>query len=180
MGWRWTAYRLAVSAFLLVHLSSTVIWVLPPCPIKALCFGTAGYYMIPLGLWQYWGMFAPDPVRNTITLEAEVIDAQGIRHGFAFPKLADYPGWEGVPKYRHSKFAANLILDEFVKQREFAARHVVRQLKLPPESFPVDVRIIYQIRETPPPGSPPTDLLAPTRAMTIGAYVFSKPDEVRR
>ena len=34
--------------------------------------------------------------------------------------------------------------------REFAARHVVRQLDLPAEAFPVDVHLLYQVRADAP------------------------------
>ena len=91
----WTARRLAISAFLIGHMGAVSIWVLPPCPIQRRCAGTLAYYILPLGLWQYWGMFAPDPVRDTLMLEAEVIDVRGIRYNFAFPKLADYSAMRG-------------------------------------------------------------------------------------
>jgi hypothetical protein len=90
MDWRLTVRRLLISVFLIVHLSATVLWVLPPCPLKQRTIGLVSYYILPLGLWQYWTMFSPDPVRNTFTLEAEVVDAKGLRAVFAFPKLADY------------------------------------------------------------------------------------------
>src|SRR5438874_2588471 len=89
--WGWTARRVAISAFVVVHMSATLVWVMPGCPIRGRCFNLASYYILPLGLWQYWGMFAPDPMSHTFTLEAEVVDANGLRSRFVFPKLADYP-----------------------------------------------------------------------------------------
>ena len=122
----WTARRLAISAFLIGHMGAVTIWVIPPCPIQRHCAETAAFYMLPLGLWQYWGMFAPDPVRDTLMLEAEVIDVRGIRYHFAFPKLADYSRWEGTFRYRHSKYAAVMGTEESAAQREFAVRHAIR------------------------------------------------------
>ncbi len=178
MAWRWTARRLLISAFLIVHLGATFVWVLPPCPIKERCFRTASYYILPLGLWQYWTMFAPDPIRDTVMLEAEVIDTQGLRHGYSFPHLADFSTWRGVPRFRHSKYAVNLAIDEFEKAREFAARHVVRQLNLPAEAFPVAVHLYYQVRPAPPPGSP-ADPMTPPRTSTLATFDFSSPSAVR-
>ena len=39
------------------------------------------------------------------------------------------------------------------KQREFTARHAVRQLGLGPEAFPLWVSLYYQIKDSPPPGT---------------------------
>lgn len=178
MGWRWTARRLLISAYLLFHLGATFIWVLPSCPIKDRCFKTFSYYVLPLGLWQYWGMFAPDPMTDTMTLEAEVIDAQGLRHGFSFPHLADFSKWRAVPRFRHMKYAVNLIFDEFKTARGFAARHVLRKLDLPASAYPVSVHLYYEVRTPPPPGALP-DPMAPARVRTLATYDFSSPSEVR-
>ena len=177
----WTARRLAISAFLLVHLTATVIWVLPECPIRRHFAPAASYYIIPLGLWQCWSMFAPDPVRDTITLEAEVIDRDGLRYAFAFPRLADYNWWHGIPRFRYSKYAANLIGEEFTLAREYAARHVLRRLNLPADVFPVAVHLMYQVRACPPPDSPsPTvDPMTPTKPFVVGTIGIESPREVR-
>lgn len=177
--WSWTLRRLALSAFLVVHMTATAIWVMPPCPIRARCIGTAIYYMYPLGLWQYWGMFAPDPVRNSVTLEAEVVDARGLRHTFAFPKVADYGAWHRVPRFRHMKFAYNLGTPDSSFEQEIAARHAVRQLELPSEAFPLDVHLIHLLRPVPPPGSPPVDPMALPQRELVCSHQFNSLDEVR-
>ena len=178
LTWMWTARRLAISAFLIGHMGAVSIWVLPPCPIQRRFAGSLAYYILPLGLWQYWGMFAPDPVRDTLMLEAEAIDVRGIRYNFAFPRLADYSRWEGTFRFRHAKYAANMGGEESAAQREFAARHVIRQLGLPAEAFPVDVQLRYQVRLTPPPGEPPADPMTPTQPHPIESYRFPNLEEV--
>ena len=80
MSWRWTARRSVISAFVIFHLSALVMWTMPPCAIKARCQGPYYYYVLPLGLWQWWAIFAPDPIRHTMVLNAEVVDAKGMRH----------------------------------------------------------------------------------------------------
>jgi hypothetical protein len=166
--WAWNARKWVVSAFLVMHLAATLIWVLPSCPLRERCRHWAGYYLLPLGMWQYWGMFAPDPMKESITLEAEVIDSKGLRYGFAFPKLADYSPLAAVPRFRHSKYAANLLNPDTPYDRAFAARHVARQLALPAEAFPVNVTLIYHLKLPPPPGGPPADPMAPTTPYAIG------------
>ena len=179
-NWSWTFRRLAISAFLVVHLFASAIWVLPASPIRQYFAPTVAYYILPLGLWQFWAMFAPDPVRDTVTLEAEVIDGNGVRSEFAFPRLADYNWWQGIPRFRYSKYAANLSCEEFLTARQCAARHVLRRLKLPAEAYPISVHLLYQIRPTPPPGSttPTADPMNPPRPFVLGTYRFDSPDEV--
>jgi hypothetical protein len=162
------------------HVTATAIWVLPACPIRQALAPTLHYYIVPLGIWQFWAMFAPDPIHDTITLEAEVIDKRGLRQRFAFPRVADYDKWHAIPKFRHSKYAANASIkeDDFNRVRRFAARHVVRSLKIPADAFPLDVHLFYQIKETPAPGTPPEEAIKPTRQLLLETYAFAKPSEV--
>jgi hypothetical protein len=179
MDWRWTARRLLISTFLIGHMIAVWIWVLPYCPVRDRSYSRLEYYMMPLGLWQYWAMFAPDPVRDTVTLEAEVIDAKGLRYTFPFPRLADYSELGAIPRYRHTKFVANLAGEHFLTGRKIAARHAVRQLHLAAAAFPLDVQLIYQIRRTSPPGQPPTDPMTPTVASSLHRFQFARLEEVQ-
>jgi hypothetical protein len=194
-SWSWTARRLVISTFLLLHLAANVIWILPAGAIRQQFSPWARNYILPLGLWQFWAMFAPDPMRETITLEAEVIDANGVRYAFAFPRLGDYNWWRGIPRFRYSKYAANLSSDEFALPRQFAARHVLRKLSLPAEVYPVSVHLMYQLHPTPPPlgvngngngtgagttaATPPAiDAMTPPKPYVLGTYRIDSPREV--
>ncbi len=174
MFWR----RCAISAFLVAHLSALLLWNLPACPLRQRTYGLTSRYIMPTGQWQYWGMFAPDPGRDTITLEALAVDARGIYHNFAFPKMADFGFWESFPKVRHSKYAANVGMPEQVMLREFAARHAARRLELPESAYPVDLELFYQYKPSPEPGQPP-DPMTPMKQHTIQMYRFLSPEDVR-
>lgn len=178
MAWRWTAQRLALSAFILFHLAATMAWVIPYSPLKEALAPKFRNYMLPLGLWQSWGMFAPDPLDCTLTLESEVADAQGMRHIHEFTKVADLPMWRKLPMFRHPKLASNLRSDEYAPQREVAARHAVRALGLGPESFPVVVSLYYQVKPPPPLGVGQSDPMAPTRVVQLAAFEFNAWNEV--
>lgn len=184
-NWSWTLRRPLISAFLLVHLSATMIWVLPQSPIRRRFSPLAGYYMLPLGLWQCWSMFAPDPIRDTIFFEAEVIDCNGVRYRFEFPRMANYTWWQGIGHFRFAKYNANISCEEFDVARKFAARHVLRNLNLPAEVYPVAVHLMYQVRETPPlptdnpDPSPIDEALKPTRSLVVGTIHVESPSEVR-
>jgi hypothetical protein len=175
----WKLRRLAISAFLVFHVTATTIWVLPVCPIRNLCVPFLKYYILPLGMWQSWGMFAPDPIHDTVMLEAEVIDFNGVRYGFSFPRLTDYTWWQGIPRFRHSKYAASLSSDDLAVPRQFAAHHVLRRLKLPADVYPVSVHLFYKVRLTPPPGNPSAvDPMSPTKPLVIGTIRVETPREV--
>ncbi len=179
MNWRWTAQRLLISVFLVAHCVAVTTWVLPMGPLRNAIAPTACYYMLPFGLWQYWAMFAPDPILNTCTLEAEVVDAQGLRYNFMFPRLADYTVWQGIPRFRYSKYTANMVGEGAELHRKFAAKHAVRRLGLAEKSFPLDVHLFYQVRVTPPPGGPPADPMTPTKQELLTTFQFATPAEVR-
>ena len=176
---RWTAWRLAISAFVLFHVTATVIWVTPVSPLKQRLMPPLRFYMLPLGLWQAWCMFAPDPQRETIVLESEVIDVHGMRHVYEFPKVADLPWWRKMPRFRHPKFASNLLFDEFQVQREFTARHAVRRLGLDASLFPVHSSLYLHVKNSPPPGTSRADPMTPARIHLLATYEFPSLDEVR-
>jgi hypothetical protein len=125
-------------------------------------------------------MFAPDPMSNSITLEADVVDGRGLRASYAFQKVADFSWWRAIPRFRHSKYAANLSVPELQAEREIAARHAVRRLEIPDAAFPVDVSLIYQVTPTPPPGGPPADPMKPPQPVAFATFHFAKAEEVRR
>jgi hypothetical protein len=179
MAWRWTARRLGVSAFVIFHVAALMLWTMPQCAIKARFQEPFRYYMLPLGLWQWWAIFAPDPLRSTMRLNAEVVDAQGMRHDYEFLRLGELPWWSKIPRYRHPKFTANMAIEEYSRHREFTARHAVRQLGLGAEAFPVWVNLYYVVQDSPPPGVGVADPMAPARIQVLQQYRFGSLKEVR-
>jgi hypothetical protein len=179
MAWRWTARRWALSAFVLFHLSALVMWTMPHSAIKALCQSPYRYYVLPLGLWQWWGIFAPDPMRQSMVLNAEVVDAKGMRHTYEFTRLGDLSWWQKFPRYRNCKFTANMLTDEYKTHRTFTARHAVRQLGLSEEAFPMWVSLYVEIKDTPPPGTGASDPMATPRVEVVDRFQFASLKEVR-
>lgn len=173
-----TLRRLLVSAFVTAHLTAVVIWIVPPCVIKQRFYGYLAYYMMPLGQWQYWGMFAPDPISDTVMLDAVVLDAHGLLHRYSFPRESEMPKWKSALHYRHSKYSVNYSLkQEFAAHREFGARHVVRSLNLPPDAFPVEVEMFFVVHSPPPPGGGLLDPMTPPSTSPIQRYRFEKLQE---
>ena len=178
MNWRWNARRLAISAFLLFHLSAVAVINLPNCAIRQVLIHPAIYYLLPAGLDQAWGMFAPNPVLHTNELEAITVDANGIQRTYRFPRMRDFTIWEAMPRVRHSKYASNCAPDANTTYREYAVRHAIRELKIPADAFPVTAELFYQVTETPPVGAPPRDPMLPPTTQTLQTYRFPTLAEV--
>ena len=75
MDWRLATRRWLISSFLVLHISAVLVWVMPNCPIKQRAFNLAGCYILPLGIWQAWAMFAPDPARHSVSCLLYTSDA---------------------------------------------------------------------------------------------------------
>jgi hypothetical protein len=180
LDWRWTARRLVISAFVLFHVAALSIWTMPPCAFKDRYLEPFRYYVLPLGLWQWWSVFAPEPLRENRVLEAEVIDAKRLIHVFEFTKIGDLPWYEKMVRYRNPKFTDNMLSGgEYNQQRVFTARHVVRQLGLGEDSFPVTVSLYVKVNDCPPAGTPTADPMIPPRIHMIDRYQFASLKEVR-
>lgn len=178
MNWRWTAHRLFVSAFLAFHLGLVLVINLPPSLLRERLFWGVMHYLVPLGLDQSWAMFAPNPVQNAMTMEVMTTDKDGIQRTYAFPKMTDFSAWQAIPRVRHSKFSSVCGQPGNTAHREFATRYAVRQLKIPPSSFPVEAELNYQVVETPPPGASPRDPLRPPVPSSLATYRFPSMAEV--
>jgi hypothetical protein len=178
LNWRWTAQRLAISAFLIVHLFMVGVINLPASFLKQRFFMVAAYYVVPLGLDQAWGMFAPNPVMHARVMEVLTVDKYGIKRIYAFPKMTDFTVLEAIPRVRHSKFASNCGNPIHASYREFAVRYAIRQLKIPTDAFPVDAELVYQVRETPPLGDPPRDSSKPPTSQSLSSYRYPSMAEV--
>ena len=167
----WTLKRLVVSAFLLAHLACVAVWNLPAGMLKDRCVPYCQFYMYPTGLWQYWGMFGPEPCKQTAVLQGLVLDARGLLHEFPFPVMGEMTVGAGAWMYRDAKLADIMGSDDFFVHREMLARHVVRGVArdrgLTEADFPVTAQLLYKIRPTPAPGAeapgaPPSNLILKT------------------
>jgi len=156
-----------------------IVWTLPASVIKERCTPLFQYYVLPLGIWQWWGIFAPDPLRDTLYLNVEVIDSRGLRHNYEFPRIGDLPWWQKLGHYRDPKFVSNMVVEEYTRHRTFTARYAARQLGLKDEAYPVTASLYYEIRETPPPGTASVDPMAPRRIQTIDRIQIASRKEVQ-
>jgi hypothetical protein len=175
----WTARKLAVSAFVIAHLLALVIWNLPAkVLLRERLVPVLSWYMLPTGLWQDWGMFAPDPGKSSLALEAVSLDRHGVLRTYAFPRLTGLSVPAAFWRFRHAKYLSVIGLENSAANREFAARTVLRRQAIPAEAYPVDVQLLYKVRPTPPPGEPPADPAAPPDDLVIDTFRFPGRAEV--
>ena len=171
---RLAAKRVFVSVFLVGHVAAVALTNLPDCAVRrAIGYGWVDAYLFPTGQWQNWAMFAPDPAKDTLTLEAVVRDSRGLVKHYAFPRMMDKSAWVGFcGGYRHSKYTHDVGSPEARANREFAARFVVRALAMKAEDFPADVQLVYQVWPTNPPDAPAGEPPASPWTTVLETYNF--------
>jgi hypothetical protein len=168
----WTLKKRVISVLVTLHLAALAIVNMPQCPLRECCADWAAAYVLPTGLWQDWYMFAPDPGKVTIRLEALVADSAGKVSRFPFPCIGDLSVLAKMPAYRHAKYAANMSLPSCKAQREFAARHVVRTLNPPASAYPLKVQLYYKSWKIPPPGAPLAEVATQSENLVIETFDF--------
>jgi hypothetical protein len=174
-----TLRRAALSALIAAHLIAVVAWLLPPCALRERVAPAVAPYLLATGQWQHWGMFAPEPARDTLALEVMARDAFGRIHSHAFPRMADRPVLQAALGYRHSKLTYNMGAPEAVAYREYIARHAARSWNLPPEAFPLDLDLFHKVWPSAPLGQPEADPLAEPNLVMLQAYRFPTPGDVQ-
>lgn len=172
------AFRVGISIFLLFHVASVVAWNLPESALKQKLGALPALYLLPTGQWQHWGMFAPEPLRETLALEVQARDARGVLHAYRFPRMADKSVTEAFLGYRHSKFTHNMAPETAVGYREFAARHAVRSWNLPETAFPVELDLYYQVWRPTAIGEPAAEADATPQIQYLQSYRFPTSKDV--
>jgi hypothetical protein len=117
-------------------------------------------------------MFAPNPVRDTVALEAVIQTNQGILKTIPFTRTADLPVLDALAKYRHAKYTAMLGADVHSAAREFTARNIARTAGLKPSDFPAKVQLLYRYWPATEPGQGPPDLMAAPKIQVLQTYLF--------
>ncbi len=86
--------------------------------------------------------------------------------------------WEKMFRYRDPKFTSNMMIDEYAHLRVLTARHVVRQLGLKDNAFPLWASLYVKLTDTPPAGSTNVDLMSPPRIHVLERFEFASLKEV--
>jgi len=145
-----------VNAFIVGYVSSIAAWSIPaplqPAPVRALNRLTAPY-MLRLGFWQGWDLFAPDPLAINIDVEAEVTFRDGRRVIWAFPRMEELSYFDRYRKERYRKWRERVRLDRYRVVWPDTARYVGRLYDRPGDPV-AEVALIRRWVEIPTPAGP--------------------------
>jgi hypothetical protein len=147
------AGRAAISVFILVTLVSVVVWNLPPSAIKENALAVTGPYIRATGLNQNWGVFSPNPRRDSLFMFARVRYADGSEETLTTPRGGRLVG--GYWDYRWRKWAEWATMDEHSQLWQPAAEWFARRARAQGRE-PVSVTLVRRWRGLLPPGPGPS------------------------
>jgi hypothetical protein len=164
-----------VTAFILWHLFALLIWNMPAqSNLAGRSMTVVRPYMTGTGLMQGWVMFAPDPYRLDVSVEARVAYSDGAVRSWYFPRMAKLSYAARYNKERWRKYVEVMHQDAWSILWPPAARYAARVNDDRPGARPVSVELVRHWRIIPDPGRP----LPP-----ISAYSFFKtpvrPEDLR-
>ena len=79
-------------------------------PLDKMIRSRLGPYVLPLGFWSQWNMFAPNPPISNNYLEAEVTFADGERATWRFPRVDQMGFFERYRGERYRKWASERVV----------------------------------------------------------------------
>ncbi len=143
--------RLVVSALIVAHAAAVILWLLPASRARGAVAGVADRYINYAGVWQSWGMFAPEPANLNLYVHARIDYRDGSQRTWSFPRMNQL---DFVTRYRlerYRKYEEYAHLDGYGAIWPDLARWVARQHNDNPANPPVAVTLIRTWWEVPPP-----------------------------
>jgi hypothetical protein len=122
-------------------------------PLHKAVSGRLGPYMTVTGLRQGWTMFAPNPIRANVYVEAEVTFADGSRAVWAVPRMERLGHLRRQQKERFRKWSTERLGMDRTNPAlaSAAARYAARQVGTRPGNPPRRVDLVRYTRWIPPP-----------------------------
>lgn len=106
------------------------------------------WYVQATGFWQYWDMFAPNPVTRDAWMDARVTHQDGRMSRFVYPHMAELDYAERFLKERHRKAFERFNNESFAFMWPDVARRVA--LLSGPDTVSVDLYRHWQDIPAPP------------------------------
>ena len=143
--------RLIVTAFILFHVLAIFLWLVPASPASAGARTVTRAYISWGGLWQSWGMFAPNPSRLNLYISAEITYRDGTQRAWSFPRMNKLDLFSRYYEERYRKFEEYAHLDNFDGLWPDMATWIARNNNPDPSNPPVRVELIRNWWIVPPP-----------------------------
>ena len=144
--------RALISALLVITLVSVVVTNHPQSHARRQVLRAAGPYLHATGLDQAWALFAPEPRRASIALEARIEYADGSTGTWRAPVGDDLIG--GYWDYHWQKWQEWVLDDDYRPLWRPAAEFVARE-EARPGRRPVRVTLVRRTQVNNPPGRGP-------------------------
>jgi hypothetical protein len=133
--------RLAINAFLIVHIVAITCWAIPlENPMTALCRNAVRPYFLWAGLFQSWDMFSPSPKSINLYVDAIVLYDDGNTRNWVFPRMDLLNLRDRYVQERYRKFVENL--NGNVALWPDAARFIARMNN----NRPIPVNMVFLVR----------------------------------
>lgn len=121
------ARRWLVNLFVLAHLFMLAVWGWPPSALRTALISWFQPYVVHLGLWHSWDLFAPNPQKLNASIYAEVVMEDGTRRRWDAPLTEQLGLADRFRLDRHRRWRERVRLDTYRGVWEEASRHVARQ-----------------------------------------------------
>ncbi len=151
-----------VKFFVLFHVIAITVWALPQPPDtkktdrlpwyntqRLLVFNQEHLHNFPLisdyvlvtGFWQYWDMFAPNPVQRDQWCDADVVYKNGQTKKYQYPRIFDLPIPTKYIKERYRKFYERAQDSNYAFLWARSAQNIALLNYDDPNNPPVEIRM---------------------------------------
>ncbi len=148
-----------LSLFIVFHLASIVIWVLPgDSEFRRVTAPQVEWYTMGVGTWQAWDMFSPDPSNLNMYVHARVFNSDGTTWDYVMPRMDKLDYITRYEKERFRKYLENVHLDSNSMFWPDLGHWILNQE--PKNKTPVRLQLFRTWWNVPPAG--PDTSIAPT------------------
>ena len=105
--------RFLISGFIVFHILATLLWVLPDNALRQQLLALPQKYISNVGLWQSWGMFAPEPSDLNLYLTAVITYRDGSQREWEWPRPEKLDLFTRYRKERYRKFTEYGRMDSY-------------------------------------------------------------------
>lgn len=103
--------------------------------------GPLTYFLLRLGTWQYWDMFAPNPADTDVWVDAEVEYADGTKIVGGYPRMFALEPPQKYMKERYRKFLERAHMESNSFLWPIFAQRIALEQTRDPSNLPVRVRL---------------------------------------
>ncbi len=139
--------KLFANIFIIFHIFFLGLWISPPFLLRNILVQHVSPYILWLGLWQNWDMFAPSTYNTNSMLLADIKFQDGTHTTWEFPRPAQSHQYQ---KGRYGQWRDFIRMDGYSLAWPDTTRFIAR-LHKNPQSPPSVISLIRYWEPIPPP-----------------------------